>query len=489
MWTRPVSEVTFRTRRRAASVPAPEEPVIRTSRYGAGGRANVIASHANEDTDFIAAASKRNDREFLNEVSAKMANLTTGAILLPRSSCSRDTSPSVHRRPLPPLAPASNYLRRAATLTPEDNYDIEAYLQHTPRSSRSTASAVNGYGSVAGRSLSVPPVGVSHTLPYSVRPSVPRWYPMSATRYGPAATSGSPSAVIRSGGLSPLPTGLPPRIPSGDRRDAITDSVVGVAHTSHYGDIVIGIPCKKRFMYNVQRELDDLDTQSLPATHVSRYSNGPYFANTRPASIAIPHGTPELNRPYSRASYAGSLAGGVGYGYRPLANHTPRTASSLAADLDDVISIKSCPGAFVGGRYPARTSYRPLASRNSYKTVGEFENDVDMLDFDDSGATSQLSALKRDAKSVLNRYSMAPPTSTTSNGPRHLTSSELDQKYGKILTDMQTHNRIPPTKKDYSTPPLPPYPAPPRKPAMSDTRRKLRDLLCRSRNDPHYFED
>jgi len=31
-----------------------------------------------------------------------------------------------------------------------------------------------------------------------------------------------------------------------------SDTVVGVAHTSLYGDIVIGIPSKKRYMFNAQ---------------------------------------------------------------------------------------------------------------------------------------------------------------------------------------------------------------------------------------------
>jgi len=61
--------------------------------------------------------------------------------------------------------------------------------------------------------------------------------------------------------------------------------------------------------------------------------------------------------------------------------------------------------------------------------------DVDGLDFDDSDAISQLSSLKRDAKSILNRYSMSPLTTTT-NGPKHMTAEELDHKYGKIVAGL-----------------------------------------------------
>ena len=40
--------------------------------------------------------------------------------------------------------------------------------------------------------------------------------------------------------------------------------VVGVAHTALYGDIVIGIPYKKRFMFNAQasRQIQDLSSYS-----------------------------------------------------------------------------------------------------------------------------------------------------------------------------------------------------------------------------------
>jgi hypothetical protein len=78
-------------------------------------------------------------------------------------------------------------------------------------------------------------------------------------------------------------------------------------------------------------------------------------------------GAPELVKPYSRASYAGPS----GSGYRPLAHRGgglyPSVASSAAAaDLDDAISIKSYPGAFVGGRTVTRSARRPLPSRNRY---------------------------------------------------------------------------------------------------------------------------
>lgn len=172
----------------------------------------------------------------------------------PRPSSSRSVSPNVRRRPPLPLpvaaTPASTYLRRAGALTPDDNYEIAAYLQRSPSSPPSLGS----YRHAAGRAVSLPPA----SLQQSLRPSVPRWFPTSTTYYGRATSGGSvpplPSRTVYRGssGAVPLPVGLPPNVPSGERLDAITDSVVGVARTSLYGDIVIGIPYKKRYMYNVQ---------------------------------------------------------------------------------------------------------------------------------------------------------------------------------------------------------------------------------------------
>lgn len=83
--------------------------------------------------------------------------------------------------------------------------------------------------------------------------------------------------------------------------------------------------------------------------------------------ILLQNGAPaELVKPYSRVSYAGPSSSGLGPGYRPLARrgggglYPSVTSSAAAADLDDVISIKSYPGAFVGGRSVARTTRRPL---------------------------------------------------------------------------------------------------------------------------------
>lgn len=189
----------------------------------------------------------------------------------PRSSSSRSVSPNVRRRPPLPLpvaaTPASSYLRRAAALTPDDNYEIAAYLERSP----SSPSSLGGYRPTA-RAVSLPPASLQQPL----RPSVPRWFPTSTAYYG-RATSGrsappSRTTYLGSTGAVPLPVGLPPSLPNGERLDAITDSVVGVARTSLYGDIVIGIPYKKRYMYNIQ---------VMSPSALILHSNCPPVAETR----------------------------------------------------------------------------------------------------------------------------------------------------------------------------------------------------------------
>ena len=105
-------------------------------------------------------------------------------------------------------------------LSPDENIEIATYLQRQP-------------STVTRRAASVPP-GLT-----SSRPSVPRWFPSSASYYG------------RRGVPATVPTGLPPRPPT----TTPSDAVVGVAHTSLYGDIVIGIPYKKRYMFSAQVRL------------------------------------------------------------------------------------------------------------------------------------------------------------------------------------------------------------------------------------------
>jgi len=117
---------------------------------------------------------------------------------------------------------------RRSALSPEEHVEIAYYLQREP-------------STPTRRAASVPP-----GLPSS-RPSVPRWFPSSSAYYGRRSAG--------YGGPVTVPTGLPP-LPHTTTYGLPSDAVVGVAHTSLYGDIVIGIPHKKRFMFNAQVQAD-----------------------------------------------------------------------------------------------------------------------------------------------------------------------------------------------------------------------------------------
>ena len=146
-----------------------------------------------------------------------------------------EAPPIVHSRP--PRSPRSLVALRSqpaagirrSSLTPDEHFEIAYYLQREP-------------STTTRRAASVPP--------RSLRPSVPRWFPSSAAYYG-HHSYGVPATV---------PTGLPP-LPPPRTHHLPTDTVVGVAHTSLYGDIVIGIPYKKRFMYQVR----EMSINQLPA--------------------------------------------------------------------------------------------------------------------------------------------------------------------------------------------------------------------------------
>jgi len=149
----------------------------------------------------------------------------------------------VHSRPpksprSPPAAAAlttavrSSPLVHRSVLSPDESLEIASYLQRQPSSVATTTRTRRRAVSVPPR----PPSG-SGVAPPS-RPSVPRWFPSSSGRY----SGGTARRYV------PAPVGLPASL----AHLPPSDAVVGVAHTSLYGDIVIGIPYKKRFMFNAQ---------------------------------------------------------------------------------------------------------------------------------------------------------------------------------------------------------------------------------------------
>ena len=153
-----------------------------------------------------------------------------------------DASLVIRSTSRPPMSPQSLAVRyryqppagvHRSMLSPEESLEIATYLQRQPSTP------------TRRRAVSVPP-GLTLS-----RPSVPRWFPSSSSYYAHRSVA------------APLPTGLPPRPPT-TTHGLPSDAVVGIAHTSLYGDIVIGIPYKKRFMFNAQVRTAASYTSSLP---------------------------------------------------------------------------------------------------------------------------------------------------------------------------------------------------------------------------------
>lgn len=445
----------YTSHRRSASLPADESRLSRGVSFELGAdaqKANIIASQAARDSEDFVAASRRHDRDFLHDVANKLANINTVNVeSVPRQN---DASLIVHSRPprsprSPPVRSQPPPLVRRSVLSPDENLEITSYLQRQPSTTTTTTRT--------RRAVSVPPPGAA-LLP---RPSVPRWFPTSGAYYGHR----------RYGFAAPVPVGLPPATTTTTRLPS--DAVVGVAHTSQYGDIVIGIPYKKRFMFNAQHDSDALETQSLPPVHLvnvpTRVSSAPAYYHS-----AASHAR-NLALPYSRASYAGpfNVGGDVG-----AARHHVTTSGG---NVDDVISIKSSASAAAAARTPKRST----------KTL-DIEADIASSIFgDEISAPVRPPTVSKDYQAVLSRY-------MPSNGPKSLTTlseNELDRKYGQILTSMKPRMSPRPSvssstthTREYSS--LPPAgPPKPKKAPVSGARKKLRELLCRSKGNPRYFDD
>jgi len=131
--------------------------------------------------------------------------------------------PVAGRYPLPSSTqhPVNDHRRRTwygPPAAPVNDYEVNNYLTRgTPR-----------------RSIYIHPRGVSVPPVMPSRPSVPRWFPSTVIR-GASVPRWTPSPGYSRESLAPY-----------------EDVVVGVAHTSQYGDIVIGIPYHKRFMFNAE---------------------------------------------------------------------------------------------------------------------------------------------------------------------------------------------------------------------------------------------
>jgi len=377
--------------RRAASVPVGDfSPPLDAN---ISHHARVISSHAVQDTEALRAASKQHDINFLNDISNKLA-----AAQQP-TRYYRETTPVYIGNKYPPPtnhSTVSDYRRRTLSYADPQatDYEVSSYLSGGPQAYRS------GF-----RGVSVPPPR---------GPSVPRWH------------APSPSRTFREGSAS--------RGYSREKLAPYEDVVVGVAHTSLYGDIVIGIPYHKRHMF-------DLDGNELGSSAYKAPSNGARHSianNYRNIGTVV---TPPSSR-------RGSISGPS---YRRSSVSVPSNRRVLYDDVDEYLSstprYRSSGNSGYSSDYPSGRP--PLPGRAS-----SVQRHVDGPDY--------------------SSYSSYPPRSSN---PAPVYSSSVTIPYlssGSYPSSTSSMPPIPP--KTYNRPPV------------SEARRKVRDLLCKSKNDPKYFE-
>jgi len=374
-------------------------------------KAHLISSHAVQDADALTAASRRHDQNFLHDISNKLA---TANQVRPYS---RESTPVYigNRYPAPANhVPIADVRRRTSYAAPVTDYEVQAYISAGPSRPYS-------------RGASVPPVVTG--------PSVPKWHP--------------PSRGVRG---SSIPRGPQPAY-SRESLEPYEDVVVGVAHTSLYGDIVIGIPYNKRHMFDAE---------------VTNHTGGNNYKKTYPNFAGSRHSI-ATNSPHIGPV---SVSRSVKPNYRRTSVATPYR--NIYDDEDDVISTPS--------RYKPRKHYDSLE---------------DDLDWPETRPAS-MSALKGRAQSVqrqldgisefqVNSSSVGRPVaaapsyraSLPPSGASRATLPPSGAYTGGSSGGSSSAAGFPPSgqPRKYTKPPI------------SEARRKVRDLLCKSKNDPRYFED
>jgi len=412
--------------RRAASMPAEDlSPVYNTT---SSNKAYLISNHAVQDSEDLTAASRRNDRNFLQDISNKLASANA-----PRPVF-RETTPvyigSKYPAPSGHQTLADCRRRTSYVAPPVSDYEVSTYMVGGP--TRSFSRTLRGG--------SVPPL-----VPPSA-PSVPKWHVSPRSRG---------SSVSRA---SPGPRGVPHATSQSYTPESLQpyeDVVVGVAHTSLYGDIVIGIPYNKRHMF--EQDNNHIGASTYKPTAASRHSLA-----THPSSGSA------VKSDYRRTSYA-----------------SPRRSVSLYDHDDDEIISKP-------SRYVARKRYDDLEDEIDWPST---KPTVTSLRGRAQSAQRQLNGIpefQMHGSPTFRASSIGPgavPSSPAAGRSYSgMPSSSAGSSYGTSSYNGAASR--PPTGFSGSAntglpKQLPRAPKPP----MSEARRKVRDLLCKSKNDPRYFED
>lgn len=374
--------------RRAASVPVEDfsAPVDTSVLH----KAHVISSHAVQDADAMRAASRQHDINFLNDISNKLA-----ATQQPQHY-HRDSAPVYigSRYPPPPNhTTVTDYRRRSIMGPPQvTDYEVSNYLSGGYRGVRASPSRA---------------------------PSVPRW------THAP-----SPSRS-RAGSVSRGP------VYSREKLAPYEDVVVGVAHTSLYGDIVIGIPYNKRHMFDMDTDNPQGGNNyrvyrpsagsrhSISSTSYPSIGTVVVAPGSRRASISVPHNPISSSRGY-------------------------RGRSVLNDDIDEYLS-----------------------STPRFRSTGYHHNYDQDLNLGKPPISSSYGGRASSVQRQLNGVSDYKPTVSYS---APLYSSGSGAPYTSSLPPASSSAIPPKAPRNVSRPPV------------SEARRKVRDLLCKSKNDPHYFD-
>jgi hypothetical protein len=420
-------------------------------------RLYAIKSHVANDTDALTSASKRHDRDFLHSIQTKLASPSP-----PTLNHNKSFGPPPSRSAYYAAAAAASHAPRDSrrrtwigpTASRVDDYEVAAYLATPVRPP---------FVSRVLRGSSVPPV-----LPS--RASAPRWYPASSR--GSSVPRWAPSSYRTYGGGRSYLQSHPD----------MEDMVVGVAPTALYGDIVIGIPYRKQFMFGVQHGLDAVeDYHRHPvATRVT----SPYFAyKNRPLYDSL-YDDVDVT-PYRRSTYASPSS------YVPQLHARPYVSPPSAPYV---------PGARISHYgYPvARAPAARLAHAHS-----EYELDLATPRAPPRESLSNLrlrATLARDKanehKTLLDRYLPAdlgrPPIGVSHSydaSNRGLTGGNAGWPSTDFRATAPTHS-YPSTGSSTAAAAATggASSSKPFKPQISETRQRVRELLCKSKRDPHYFD-
>lgn len=393
--------------RRSASVPVDDfRPAMPDS--ATINKAHLISSHAVQDADAITSKSRQHDREFLASVANRMAAANS-----PQTYVHNSTPVYIGSRyPAPPTHLTMGDYRRKTYAPAVSDYEVANYLAHVPSRPYIRNS----------RAGSVPP------------PSAPRSYPPTVT-HGPTTPR----------------WGYPTNRPYNRQSLApYEDVVVGVAHTSLYGDIVIGIPYNKKHIFDAEFD----GTNNYGGNNYKRHSYAP----------------PQVSNRYSVSAYS-TVPTVTSVPPRPSAYRRASVAVPYKNIYDDYEDIVSPP--------PPR--YRGSVATKRYDPM-EYE-----VDWPTRRPTETVNSLKGRAQSVQRQLGGIPEFHVYNpSAPR---AASVAPTYGTSSYGAPTHGASSYGGGSSSAGAGLPPAQPRQKRPVSEARRKVRDVLCRSKNNPHYFED